>query len=115
MTVFTGNQSPLQHPDVIRYFDDVLDVTRRFRMSLYRENLITDTQKEELSQQATPKEKARSCRNILTQNVTKEMMPRLNQVLKDHYYKTIEEILTLYAHDHGKIRLNQLYLATLIY
>lgn len=115
MTVFTGNQSPLQHPEVIYFFEHVLDVTRRFRMSLHKENLISDTQKEEITQQATPKDKARSCLNILIQNVTKEMMPILNQVLKEHKYETVEEMLTPNAHDHGKIRLNQLNFATLIY
>lgn len=114
MNVFTGNQSPLQHPEVIHYFEHFLDVTRGFLMSLHRENLISISQKEEIAQQATPEDKARSCRNILIQSVTKEMMPILNQVLKDHKYDTIEEMLKQYPHDHGKIRLNQLCLATLI-
>ncbi|CAC5400353.1 unnamed protein product [Mytilus coruscus] len=100
MNVFSGNQSPLQHRGVIHYFEHIIDVTRRFVMSLHRENLISDSQKEEIIQQTTPKDRARTCGNILIQNVTDEMMLILNKVLQDHKFKTIEQMLTTGKHDN---------------
>lgn len=75
-------------------------------MSLHRENLISDTQKEIL-QQTSQDDKGRTCYSILIQNVTDELI--LNNVLSDHNILTIEQMITL-----GKIKLNTLFKAALI-
>lgn len=95
-----GTQSPLQRPNIVHYFEIMLDVTGQFVMSLHRENLITDAQKDEIMQQLTPIDRSRTCHTILIQKVTEQMMPILDNVLKENKFKTIEQMMTTRADLH---------------
>lgn len=95
-----GTQFPLQRRNIVHYFEDVLDVTGQFVLSLHRENLISDAEKDEIMQQLTPIDKSRTCHTILIQNVTEQKMPILDKVLKENNFKTIEQMMTKKADLH---------------
>lgn len=88
----TGCDSKLHHEKVRQYFKNYVEADTSLVNSLRRENLISDDEKEKILQ-GSASEKAITCYEIILQNVSNEMIPILNRVLRENDLEIVEDMI----------------------
>lgn len=87
-----GCDSKLHHEKVRQYFKNYVEADTSLVNSLRRENLISDDEKEKILQ-GSASEKAITCYEIILQNVSNEMIPILNRVLRENDLEIVEDMI----------------------
>lgn len=103
----------LKNPKVKHYFDSYLDVDNTFLESLCNTKLVSCEEKEMILRENNASSKARACYNILVKNIYNDKIMILNDVLRTHGFKTVEDMKVMDVEvtvQHGSItlRFNQL-------
>lgn len=87
-----ANIGELENPKVKHYFDSYLDVDNKFVESLCNKKLVSCEEKEMILRENNASGKARACYNILVKKISNDKIIILNDVLRTHGFKTVDDM-----------------------
>lgn len=97
----------LENSKVKKYFESYLEVDNNFVESLYSKKLVSCNEKEKILRESNASSKARTCYNILVKNVSDDKIIILNDVLRTHGFKTVDDMKVMVVQHDLQINLGR--------